>query len=145
MRSIGFIACKTTNQQIRELQMPLFTDEQYKQLIANGTENNGEISYPPVAKLFMSWTDCCWLLTGLDPEYPNIAFGLCDLGFGFPEVGYVDLNELRETQDGLKTLECDNSFEGKFPLIAYTRAAWEMHRIVTDDEIVAKHVSPPQP
>lgn len=125
--------------------MKLFTEEQYKKLIANGAQSNGEISFPPVVKLFMSWTDCCWLLSEIDPEYPDIAFGLCDLGFGFPEVGYVDLTELKDAQKGFKTLECDQSFEGKFPLIAYARAAWEIGRIVTDDETVSKHVSRPQP
>ena len=35
------------------------------------------------------------LLTELDPE-TNIAFGLCDLGMGMAELGYVSLDELHE-------------------------------------------------
>jgi hypothetical protein len=34
-----------------------------------------------------------WLLTELDPEDPDIAFGLCDLGMGSPELGSMRLVE----------------------------------------------------
>ena len=124
--------------------MKLFTDEQYEKLISNGT-NPAQISYPPVVKLFISWTDCCWLLTELDPDHPDIAFGLCDLGVGCPEVGYVSISELKAAQRGLKVLERDTAFESEFPLIAYTRAAWEMGCIVTDRNIVMKHHRQPPP
>ena len=30
-----------------------------------------------------------WLLTEIDPDDHDHAFGLCDLGQGFPELGYV--------------------------------------------------------
>jgi hypothetical protein len=44
----------------------------------------------------------CWcggagatkLLTEIDPGDDDTAFGLCDLGLGCPEVGYVSLSEL---------------------------------------------------
>ena len=38
-----------------------------------------------------------WYLSELDPE-TNIAFGLCDLGY--PELGYVSIDELKETDVG---------------------------------------------
>ena len=38
-----------------------------------------------------------WLLTELD-EDGDQAFGLCDLGFGCPELGYVSLTEMRAVQ-----------------------------------------------
>lgn len=38
---------------------------------------------------------CTWFLTEYDPE-EDLAFGLCDLGMGYPELGYVSLAEIRE-------------------------------------------------
>ena len=38
---------------------------------------------------------CTWHLTEYDPE-DELAFGLCDLGMGYPELGYVSLAEIRE-------------------------------------------------
>jgi hypothetical protein len=48
----------------------------------------------PVVKLFMPEGAMTWLLTKLDPACPDRAFGLCDLGFGGAELGYVSLTEL---------------------------------------------------
>jgi hypothetical protein len=48
----------------------------------------------PVVKLFTPWGGATWLLSELDPEDEDIAFGLCDLGFGCPELGSVSLSEL---------------------------------------------------
>ena len=45
-----------------------------------------------MVKLFTPNAGATWLLTELDSE--GIAFGLCDLGQGFPELGYVSLAEL---------------------------------------------------
>jgi hypothetical protein len=36
-----------------------------------------------------------WYLMEYDSE-DNLAFGLCDLGMGYPELGYVSLDELAE-------------------------------------------------
>ncbi len=47
----------------------------------------------PVVKLFTPDANCTWLLTVLDPQGDN-AFGLCDLGMGFPELGAVSIREL---------------------------------------------------
>jgi hypothetical protein len=57
-----------------------------------GTEN--EPDFLPVVKLFMPECGFVWLLTELDPEQPDIAFGLCDLGMGCPELGSVSLSEI---------------------------------------------------
>jgi len=45
-----------------------------------------------VVKLYTPNAGATWLLSELDAE--GIAFGLCDLGLGFPELGYVSLAEL---------------------------------------------------
>ena len=81
--------------------MLLLTQEQNTRLRANGQFNatrtasgKPEMDFMPVVKLFCPWTGATWLLTELDPEDPDIAFGLCDLGLGFPELGSVRISEL---------------------------------------------------
>ena len=45
-----------------------------------------EIDFKPVVKLFTPDAACTWLLSEADPEDPDIAFGLCDLGMDCPEL-----------------------------------------------------------
>ena len=52
----------------------------------------------PVVKLFIPDAGATWLLTELDPKGPDLAFGLCDLGVGYPELGYVRLSEILEVR-----------------------------------------------
>jgi hypothetical protein len=47
-----------------------------------------------VVKIFTPDGKSTWLLTELDSNGENLAFGLCDLGLGEPELGYVSLHEL---------------------------------------------------
>lgn len=56
-----------------------------------------EIDCPLVyLKLFTSDAGCTWYLSEIHEEEDEqvLLFGLCDLGLGFPELGYVSLNEL---------------------------------------------------
>ena len=57
------------------------------QLLANGRQTAEGLDHDPmpVVKLFSPYMGGTWLLTELDPEEPDIAFGLCDLGVGFPD------------------------------------------------------------
>src|ERR1700748_2754990 len=113
--------------------MQLFTKSQYAQLIKNGSDRNPNKDYPPVVKLFMTNTACTWLISELDPENPDIAFGLCDLGMGCPELGSVSINELQQAQSPRKFrfLSRDTFFTGDYPLSVYARAAREADEIVT--------------
>lgn len=118
--------------------MKLLTKQQYDQLIENGKTPGKD--HPPVVKLFMTNSGCTWLLSELEPENPDIAFGLCDLGMGFPELGYVSLTEIKEAEGFLRFLERDNSFVGKYPMSVYARAASANEYIVTDDKTVEKYI-----
>src|SRR5215471_5381009 len=60
-----------------------------------------EPDFVPVVKLFTPNAGCTWLLTEIDPDNPNIAFGLCDLGMGCPELGSVSLSELESVRGRL--------------------------------------------
>lgn len=73
------------------------TKEERQRLIENGCRRKaGEdaLSFTPVVMLITPDAGCSWLLSEIDPEQPDIAFGLCDLGMGYPELGTVSLSEL---------------------------------------------------
>jgi hypothetical protein len=106
--------------------MPLFTRIQYEQLLRNGSPEQREKDHVPVVKLLLPGTGCAWLLTELDPDDPLRAFGLCDLGMGVPDLGYVDLAELAGLKLPLNVkLQADPNFTGKYPLSVYAKAARE--------------------
>jgi hypothetical protein len=54
----------------------------------------GAIDFEPVVKIFTPDGNATWLLTELDPNSEHLAFGLCDLGLGETEFGYVSVPEL---------------------------------------------------
>ncbi len=101
--------------------MQLLTRCQTFDLLRNGKANrNGEQDFKPVVKLFTPWANATWLLTELSPDDHDIAFGLCDLGLGTPEIGYVSLAELRNLRGpGGLTVERDLSFKAEKTLQAY--------------------------
>lgn len=109
------------------------TDAVYAQLIANGRRSAAgeDIDPPPVAKLFLPGTVAKWLLTELDPQDPARAFGLCDLGMGEPELGYVSLAELAGVRGRLGLpVEIDRWFVPDKPLSGFADAARTARRIV---------------
>ena len=62
----------------------------------------------------------------------GLLFGLCDLGLGCPERGYVSLLELRTVRGKLGLpIERDLHFEADKPISAYADEAREHRRIVT--------------
>ena len=114
--------------------MKLFTEAQRRELIANGERSAaGEQTDPrPVVKLFTPDAGATWLLSELDPSDPERAFGLCDLGLGFPELGYVSLAELAAVRGRLGLpVERDLHFAADRPLSAYAAEAERHGRIVT--------------
>jgi hypothetical protein len=101
-------------------------------MLANGRRSAAGDDHdpPPVVKLFTPDSGATWLLTELDPEDPDIAFGLCDLGLGFPELGTVSLGEIAAVRGRLGLpVERDRHFTADHPLSAYARAAREAGRI----------------
>jgi hypothetical protein len=81
--------------------MQLITSAQRQRLLENGRakrtaldQKTGAIDFEPVVKLFTPDGSATWLLTELDSIGGHLAFGLCDLGLGEPELGYMSLHEL---------------------------------------------------
>ncbi|GAC1627223.1 MAG: DUF2958 domain-containing protein [Nevskia sp.] len=105
---------------------PLITDVQRQQLLANGAAHaqGREIDPLPVVKLFTPDAHATWLLTELDPDDGDTAFGLCDLGMGAPELGYVKLSDLESVHGPLNLpIERDLHFVAKRSLSEYARLA----------------------
>lgn len=106
-----------------------------KQLINNHREQesrkgtSAEQDFPPVVKLFVPWGAATWLLTECDPG--GIAFGLCDMGFGSPELGSLDLQELADIKGpgGLR-IEQDLHWSTEKPLSLWAVEARQRGRIV---------------
>ena len=118
--------------------MTLISKTQTEQLLANGRAQRAAIDqgetaldFEPVVKLFSPDAQCTWLLTELDPD-GGLAFGLCDLGLGEPELGYVSLSELRTVRGKLGLLiERDLHFNADKPISAYADEARTHRHIVT--------------
>jgi len=107
-------------------------DNGNKQLQLRGTEEC--IDFVPVVKLFMPLSAATWLLTEIDPEDNDIAFGLCDLGLGFPELGSVSLSELESVKIYGVGVERDLSFKADKPISEYSTLARQNGRIVENTE-----------
>jgi len=119
--------------------MQLITSAQRQQLLDNGRAQRaaldrkvGAIDFEPVVKLFTPDGSATWLLTELDPTDGHLAFGLCDLGLGEPELGYVSLHELAAARGPMGLpLQRDLHFMPTQTIAAYAELAREHRRIVT--------------
>ena len=84
----------------------------------------------PVVHLYLPGSSHQWLLTEIHTE-DDVAFGLCDLGAGFPELGYVDLREVLAAADSVNAeLRCNLAFRAIAPLSEYAEQARRAQRIV---------------
>jgi hypothetical protein len=111
--------------------MKLLTNSIREQLLRNGRiqqalaeEGKADADFLPVVKLFTPDASCTWLLTELDPDEPDIAFGLCDLGFGCPELGSVRISEIESIRGRLGLpAERDLHFHAEKTISAYAAEA----------------------
>ena len=116
--------------------MTFITKDLTEQLLGNGRaqraaidKDETAIDFKPVVKLFTPDAQCTWLLTELDPD-TDLTFGLCDLGLGEPELGYVSLVELSTVRGKLGLpVERDLHFVNK-TISAYAEDARSRRHIV---------------
>tara|TARA_R100000734_G_C3256280_1_gene56290 strand:- start:192 stop:566 length:375 start_codon:yes stop_codon:yes gene_type:complete len=109
--------------------MKLITEEIKTKLASNKGDPNLD---KPYLKLFNPTGEGTWLISEMIDE--DTLFGLCDLGMGFPELGYVSLQELEsiELPFGLK-IERDMFFTPDKTLSEYTELARQHQRIVMNE------------
>jgi hypothetical protein len=81
-----------------------------------------EPDHKPVVKFFNPCGASTWLISQMDED--GRMYGLCDLGMGFPELGYVMLDEITSirVQFGLK-IERDMHFKATKTLSEYADEA----------------------
>jgi Protein of unknown function (DUF2958) len=104
----------------------LITDDQRAQLLANGRQSLEQENFDPgpVVKLFTPDAGATWLLTEIDPDDHDHAFGLCDLGLGYPELGWVSLTEIAAVRGRLRLkVERDLHFKPEKLISTYAREA----------------------
>lgn len=107
-------------------------------MIHNAMEVDSAISkdHEPVVKLYSKYGKPIWLLSELDPKN-DIAFGICDLGQGKPEYGYVSIPHLESIKHAtlkVPMIEIDPDFQGRYSMAVYMKAAINNKRI-TDNEV----------
>jgi len=111
--------------------MILITNEIRKQLEANYLETQAaetserNFDPRPVVKLFNPVGSQTWLITEIEPGTNN-AFGLCDMGQGYPELGYVSIDELAKLKLYFDMkIERDIHFEAHMTISEYANQARE--------------------
>jgi Protein of unknown function (DUF2958) len=113
--------------------MNLLTKADLLTLTRNGQSAAKNPAYDPkpVVKLFTPDANATWLLAWIDSDDADIAFGLCDLGLGFPELGTVRLSEIAAVRGQLGLpVERDRHWTPKHSLSFYAAKAREAERIV---------------
>lgn len=115
--------------------MDLLTSDLRERLLANGA---CEADHLPVVKFFNPVGAATWLLTEMDSDGDTL-FGLCDLGFGNPELGSVRLAEIASVRLPLGLgIERDLHFEAVHPLSVYAEAARRCGRITEHPDHLAR-------
>src|SRR5262249_32969686 len=98
-----------------------------------------EPDHVPVVKIFNPVGAATWILTELEDDGETL-YGLCDLGMGSPELGYVGKTEMETAQFnrlGLP-LERDEHFRPQVTLSVYAEAARFNQRITENAGDLAK-------
>ena len=117
----------------------LLTADNRDRLLKNGRLSRqlsarGEATpdFLPVVKLFTPDTGFAWLLTELDSDDIDLAYGLCDLGMGCPEAGSVRISKLESFhgRTGL-SVERDVRFKPTKTLSVYADEAWDHGAVKT--------------
>jgi len=111
--------------------MTIFTKSILAALAKNGAASRvKDEDRKPVIKIFNPCGGATWLLTESDPDESDRLFGLCDLGQGTPELGYVLRSELESIRGAMGLpLERDKWFKATKTLNEYAAEARENGRI----------------
>ena len=101
--------------------LPIDIEQKLRANYRVNTDKEQTTDHKPVVKFFHPMSSATWLITELDPD--NIMFGLCDVGQGNPEMGYVALSEIKETLAFGMPIERDRYFEADKTLTEYADLA----------------------
>ncbi|MEJ6782165.1 DUF2958 domain-containing protein [Aminobacter sp. Piv2-1] len=114
---------------------PPIPDDLLDRLIENGRTAEVQDGFDPfpVVKLFTPDAAATRLVTEGYPEGSDIRlFGLCDLGLGSPELGYLMLGEIEHVRGKLGLpVERDLYFKAEHRMSVYAKIARHAGMIVT--------------
>jgi len=98
---------------------------------------------PPLLKLFNPMGAATWLATEIGAD-DDTLFGLADLGFDCPELGYFSLSEIAAVRLplGLR-IERDRAFATRVPLSRWAETA-RAHGSILAAEIVLRRGAAPE-
>jgi hypothetical protein len=103
--------------------MQLIPEALRAHMLANDRNLPNDIDPVPVGKLFTRDGSATWLLTELDSNDQDRAFGLSDTGAAL-RLGYLSLSEITSINKRLgHPIEYDPSFVPQFRLSVYAAAA----------------------
>jgi len=104
--------------------MKLFTKDIEAKLLENykANEARGDLDLMPVVKFF--YMGATWLISEMNED--GVMFGLCDLGHGYPELGYVHRLDL----EGLPFCERDMYFTASKTLSEYAKDARDAQYVI---------------
>lgn len=134
--------------------MSLLTEAQRQRLLQNGADPDRD--HAPVVRLYMPDIKAQWLFSALDPDDPDLAFGLGNLGMEDSELGWSSIREFDfvKAAFGVDVIN-DADFEPHYPISVYARAARIAGAITLDARLLALcvdepdkppgHPKPPQP
>ncbi len=115
--------------------MEILSELHLEKLIENGKKIKDDVKKDiPVVVFLRLYNNppCAWMLASIDPDNHDIAFGLMQIGDGFPELGYVSLKELEDLRghNGNK-VKHDPLFEDadKLDINSYAKMAKQMGQI----------------
>jgi len=105
--------------------------------LAHRMRDGNTEDFKPVVKFFNPRGAATWLISeisdegeDMDGNHDMILFGLCDMGFGSPEMGNVSLNELKSVKVGYGLgIERDLHFTATKTLTEYAKDARVAGRI----------------
>lgn len=108
-----------------------FTNDERERLIAAGRLQADDDAIVPLARLFQPDGPGVWLVGELDPDDPDRAYGLADMGVGTPEMGTFSLSEIADLRGALNLpVERDVAFSPHATLAEIGRWATAAGRIV---------------
>jgi len=112
--------------------MTILTPRDLEQLLENGKaqrtfEEQGHafrLDFEPVVKLLSAWEWRAWTLAAIDPEEPDLAYGLFDGDDCVPQLGEIRLSHLEAYRDPLGgSLQRMNTFTPRMTLLEYAAHA----------------------
>jgi hypothetical protein len=118
--------------------MELITATMRKKLLHNGTLQRNrfiacepDLDLKPVVKLFRGDGAYRWLITELNPEIPDMAYGLYDLGPGSIKLGSFRISEIEALAlPPSFPIERDKFFKASKTICEYTEESLDEGRIV---------------